>query len=80
MFFGGGGSFLGDVFGSGGFGVFIQYALFRFAGHRPIGLHLVAFSCHFRKQLSVAGRYDLARYLVPGTQDCKDEPGVGFAL
>ena len=38
------------------------------------------FSCHFRKQLSVAGRYDLARYLVPGTQDCKDESGGGFAL
>ena len=53
---------------------------FDLSGHRPIGLHLVAFSCHFRKQLPVAGRYDLARYLVPGTQDCKDESGGGFAL
>ena len=80
MFFERGRSFLADLYDSGGFGVYIQYALFRFAGHRPIGLHLVAFSCHFRKQLSVAGRYDLARYLVPGTQDCKDESGGGFAL
>lgn len=28
----------------------------------------------------VAGRYDLGRYLVPGTQDCEDESGRGFTL
>ena len=74
MFFERGRSFLADLYDSGGFGVYIQYALFRFAGHRPIGLHLVAFSCHFRKQLSVAGRYDPARYRFPARRIAKMNP------